>query len=126
MKLMTVSEYANAMGVSVQSVYKKINRGTLEAEEKDGVKYLKAPNQPQGQPDGEEACNQIIKEYKLIIKELKKQIKALKKDKDKNYERLAQLFNVAVKQQGGFSSLQYKGEDVIDVKADKKKKKGKK
>lgn len=66
-------------------------------------------------------------ECKLIIKDLKKQIKVLKKDDDKNYQRLTKLFNIAVKQNnGGFSSLGWNKNDIIEVKPKKPKKKKKK
>ena len=40
MSKLTVKEYANIRGVSVQSVYKKIKESQLECQEIKGIKYI--------------------------------------------------------------------------------------
>ena len=43
-KLIKVSTYANQQGISVTAVYKRINAGSLECVEIDGVKFIKVNN----------------------------------------------------------------------------------
>lgn len=40
-RLKKVSTYAREKGVSVQSVYKKIEKGLLESEKIDGISFIK-------------------------------------------------------------------------------------
>lgn len=57
-KLLSVAEYAEKMGVSPQSVYKRVKRGTLKNTVKDGITYIllddgdeTTPAQPADNPD---------------------------------------------------------------------------
>ena len=75
MKLMTVGEYAKDSNVSVQSVYQRIKRGTLEVEIQNGVKYIKLGNKDNNN-ENKQDCKETIKAYKMLIKDQRKQIKA--------------------------------------------------
>ena len=44
-KLIKVSTYANQQGISVTAVYKRINAGSVECVEIDGVKFIKVKNE---------------------------------------------------------------------------------
>lgn len=44
-KLIRVSTYANQQGISVTAVYKRINAGSVECVEIDGVKFIKVKNE---------------------------------------------------------------------------------
>ena len=44
-KLIKVSTYASQQGISVTAVYKRINAGSVECVEIDGVKFIKAKNE---------------------------------------------------------------------------------
>jgi len=124
MELMTVSEYANSLQVSVQTIYKRISKGTLEVKQKDGIKYIVTDAKSNKQPVKDD-CGLIIKEYKHIIKELKKQIKGFKKEKDKNFERLEKLFDLSLAQQNKTKAISHRGE-VTEAEIIKDKKKSKK
>lgn len=81
--LLTVKQYSDKNGVTVQSVYAKVKRGTLETVVKDGIKYVKHP------------LNDSI-EKNLKCKKQKKEIKYLKsilKEKEKNIETLSKSLN---------------------------------
>jgi hypothetical protein len=124
MELMKVKEYSKAFNVSVQSVYQRINKGTLEIEIKDGIKYIKVIDQPKKEKTTTD-CKEIIKIYKSIIKDLKKQIARIEKDKDRSYANLEKLFERSL----GFSgvtSLPSLDAEVFEVKKKKKEKKKKK
>lgn len=43
-KLIRVSTYAKQQGISVTAVYKRINAGSVECVEIDGVKFIKVNN----------------------------------------------------------------------------------
>ena len=44
LNLIKVSTYANQQGISVPAVYKRINAGSVECVEIDGVKFIKVNN----------------------------------------------------------------------------------
>ena len=44
-KLIKVSTYATMEGISVTAVYKRINAGSVECVEIDGVKFIKVKNE---------------------------------------------------------------------------------
>ena len=44
-KLIKVSTYASQQGISVTAVYKRINAGSVECVEIDGVKFIKVKNE---------------------------------------------------------------------------------
>ena len=44
-KLIRVSTYASQQGISVTAVYKRINAGSVECVEIDGVKFIKEKNE---------------------------------------------------------------------------------
>lgn len=43
--LIKVSTYASQQGISVTAVYKRINAGSVECVEIDGVKFIKVKNE---------------------------------------------------------------------------------
>ena len=105
MGLVTVNEYSKLMGVTIQSVYQRIKKGTLPYETKDGLKMIQSDTKGSDTsiPNHTKAsCIEIVKDYKLMTKDFKQQIKDLKRqrkdlkkqlkhskeDKDKSYIRL--------------------------------------
>lgn len=143
MHLMKVSDYAKEYNLSVQTVYKRIKRGVLDTEIKDGLKYVKLDlndieeelkkvkptlNQklnnglnkfnPTLNPD----CKEIVKPYKKMIKGLKKQIVKLESNQDKNYLRLESLFDKVMKVNQLSAPIEA---EIIEKKKKKQKKKKK-
>ena len=70
---MTVAEYAKNKGVSKQSVYDKLRRGTLSYEVKEGIKHIVESIEPTVTPSGSPAAS----------KKLDKALKRLNKVKHK-------------------------------------------
>lgn len=56
MELMTVQEYAKEHNVSVQSLYQRIKRGSIDYEEKDGIKYIQVKKRPENKPKMQDEC----------------------------------------------------------------------
>jgi len=132
MKL-TVNEYAEKFKTSVQSVYQRIKRGSLNSIEENGIKYVIVEDndvKPSLNPNVESEFKKVFK----IVERLQRQIKG----KDKEIKRLTkQLAKCHKKSEGVYLSyiaelkhLQLKAplnidDDIIDVKEKKKKSKKK-
>jgi predicted DNA-binding protein YlxM (UPF0122 family) len=132
MKL-TVNEYAMEFKTSVQSVYQRIKRGSLNSVEENGIKYVVVEEnsiKPTLNPSVESGFKEVFK----IVERLQRQIKG----KDKEIKRLTkQLAKCNKKSEGVYLSyiaelkhLQLKApvnidEDIIEVKPKKKKSKKK-
>lgn len=131
MELMKVGEYSKAFGVSVQSVYQRIAKGTLKSEIKDGIKYVKVFDEPLNNSFNKKSskikqdnCKDIIKVYKRMVKNLEKQIVKLEQKKDRDYANLEKLFNKALDLKKDTPLIE--AELVGTKKKKKKKSKGKK
>ena len=127
MELMKVGEYSKAFNVSVQSVYQRLKKGTLEYEIKDNVKYVKVFDKPLAKEkfkSSKDSCKDIIKVYKQVVKDLRKQIKTLKRDKDRNYSKLEKLFDKVLEVKS--LSAPVLEAEIYETKKSKKKKKKKK
>jgi len=116
----TIKRYAENEGISVQSVYAQIKRGSLKSIEENGVKYVILEDKAI-KPKVENTLNEAFK----IIKRLQKEIKA----KDKEIKRLTKKNE----KQNKFLIAKYenalpkpKNDDVVDVKVKKSKKKKRK
>lgn len=107
---MTIQEYAHYRKVSVQAIYSKIKNEKLEVEIIDGTKFIIVKDFKKKKKKSKKKSN----DCKAIIKEYKKIIKLMQVEKDKNYLRLENLFQL---------SLEHKPNNIIDVKVKKKKKK---
>jgi len=128
MKL-TVKEYANQLDVSIQSVYKKIKRGSLTTVKENNIIYVlidsieveKVVNPVQSN-DFTGLLN-IIKRRDKEVKQLRKEIghliKQLNKYQKKN-EKVYLSYISELKQLQLITSAS-KEEDIIEVKAKKKK-----
>jgi len=120
MKL-TIKHYAENEGISVQSVYQKIKRGSLKSVEENGIKYVILEDK-----DIKSKETDTLKEAFRIIKRLQKEIKI----KDKEIKRLTKKNE----KQNKFLIAKYENalpkpkDDIVDVDVapKKKKKKGKK
>jgi predicted DNA-binding protein YlxM (UPF0122 family) len=119
MKL-TIKHYAENEGISVQSVYQKIKRGSLKSVEENGIKYVILEDKGIKSKETD-----TLKEAFKIIKRLQKEIKI----KDKEIKRLTK------KNESIFSSFLEKAlmppvpkddDIIVDVAPKKKKKKKKK
>lgn len=137
--MITVQEYAKQEEITVQAVYGLIKRETLSSITYEGKKmvvldikqYIKddttqnkhdVENDTTQNKPNERYYKRQIKPYLMHIRHLEKQIKTLEKSRDKNYQRLENLFNrVSELRQ---LSLPI-SEDVIDIIAEKKSKKKK-
>ena len=127
MKL-TVKEYATQLDVSIQSVYKKIQRGTLPTVKENGVIYVVVDNleaKEVDRPVQSSSCMElldIIKRRDKEAKKLRKEIKRLTKKNEKQNKFLISKYE---------NALPRPKDDVVDVdvapkKKNKSKKKGKK
>ena len=124
MKL-TVKEYATQLDVSIQSVYKKIHRGTLTTVKENGIIYVLVDSievKKVTEPVQSDNCTElldIIKRRDKEVKQLRKEIKRLTKKNEKQNKFLINKYeNVLPKPK----------DDIVDVNVapKKKKKKGKK
>lgn len=141
-KMITVQEYAKQEEVTVQAVYGLVKRETLSSITYEGKKmivldikqYVKddsthnkhdVENDSTPNKVDERYYKRQIKPYLMHIKHLEKEIKKLENEKDKNYERLENLFNkvIDVKQLSAPAPIE---SDVIEVSDKKKSKKSKK
>ena len=112
----TIKRYAENEGISVQSVYAQIKRGSLKSVEENGVKYVLLEDK-----DIKPKVENTLKEAFKIIKRLQKEIKA----KDKEIKRLTKKNE----KQNKFLISKYenalpkpKQDDIVEVKVKKKKK----
>ncbi len=127
MKL-TVYEYAQEFGISVQSVYQRIKRGSLNSVKENGIKYVVVDSKKDIKPKVKSEFKQLVKMIKRLQdqidskdKEIKRLVKKLEKC-SKSKEDVLLNYITELKQLQITSSP----EDIIDVKVKKKKKKKKK
>ena len=117
---MTIKQYAENEGISVQSVYAQIKRGSLKSIENNGIKYVVVE---------EEAIKlkveNVLKEAFKVIKRLQKEVQL----KDKEIKRLTRKNE----KQNKFLISKYENalpkpreNDIVNVKIKKKRKKSKK
>jgi len=123
MKL-TVKEYATQLDVSIQSVYKKIKRGSLTTVKENNITYVIVDNievEKVAEPVQSNNCMElldIIKRRDKEVKQLRKEIKRLTKKNEKQNKFLIAKYENALPKP--------KDDDIIVDVAPKKKKKGKK
>ena len=119
MKL-TVNQYAANEGISVQSVYARIKRGTLNSIEENGIKYvlLEDTSVKRKSADPLKQAFKIIKRQDKQIKDLHKEIKRLTRKNEEQNKFLIGKYENALPAP--------KQDDVVDVKIKPKKKDKKK
>jgi len=123
MKL-TVKEYATQLDVSIQSVYKKIKRGSLTTVKENNITYVVVDSievervtEPVQSNNCMELLN-VIKRRDKEVKQLRKEIKRLTKKNEKQNKFLISKYE---------NALPKPKDDIVDVNvAPKKKKKSKK
>ena len=116
----TIKRYAENEGISVQSVYAQIKRGSLKSVEENGVKYVLLEDKtikPKVENTLKEAFK-IIKRLQKEIKEKDKEIKRLTKKNEKQNKFLISKYENALPKP--------KQDDIVEVKIKKKKSKKKK
>ena len=122
MKL-TVKEYATQLDVSIQSVYKKIKRGTLTTVKENNITYVIVDNlevKKVTEPVQSDKCLElltIIKRRDKEVKQLRKEIKRLTKKNEKQNKFLISKYENALPKP--------KQDDIVDVNVAPKKKKKK-
>ncbi len=121
MKL-TVKEYATQLDVSIQSVYKKIKRGSLTTVKENNITYVIVDSikvKKVTEPVQSDNCMElldIIKRRDKEVKQLRKEIKRLTKKNEKQNKFLINKYeNVLPKPK----------DDIVDVNVAPKKKKKK-
>jgi len=121
MKL-TVKEYATSLNVSIQSVYKKIKRGSLTTVKENNITYVVVDRlevEEVAKPVQSNNCTElldIIRRRDKEVKQLRKEIKRLtKKNEKQNKFLISKYENVLPKPK----------DDVVDVNVAPKKKKNK-
>lgn len=129
MKL-TVNEYAAQFKTSVQSVYQRIKRGSLNSVEENGVKYVIVEDETI-KPFLNATVENEFKEVFKIVERLQEENKALRKENKRLTKKLEKA-----KDDRADTLLQFIGEmkrlsapvndEIIDVKIEKKKAKKKK
>jgi hypothetical protein len=78
MNRMSVAEAARALGVSVQAVHGRVNRGTIEHEREDGMVYVYLSDEELGnQPVDNPVINEV---YNAYIDSLKSEIQNLREE----------------------------------------------
>jgi len=127
MKL-TVKEYATQLDVSIQSVYKKIKRGSLTTVKENNITYVVIDSievEKVTEPVQSDNCRElldIIKRRDKEVKQLRKEIKRLtKKNEKQNKFLIAKYENALPKPKDDIVNV-----DVAPKKKKKTKKKGKK
>ncbi len=131
----TVSEYAREFNTSVQSVYQRIKRKTLNSVEEHGVKYVVIPDNTgsdrlnKGDDKGDKP--KVQSEFKQLVKMIKR-LQDQIDSKDVEIKRLTKKLEKCSKSKEDvlinyISELKQlrlpEPEEVIDVKPKKKKKK---
>ncbi len=133
-KLVTVGEYCKINGVTVQSVYARINRGTLEHEIVKGVKMVLTDSATALTMDSKATMNEEVNSYTTLlqstiksqkkeIKRLHKTIKQLEKQNIKSMDTLIKLFSGDIKH---IMPVNKSSDEFIEAKLSKKKKKSNK
>jgi len=122
MKL-TVKEYATQLDVSIQSVYKKIKRGSLTTVKENNITYVIVDSievKKVTEPVQSDNCMElldIIKRRDKEVKQLRKEIKRLTKKNERQNKFLISKYE---------NALPKPKDDIVDVNvAQKKKKKSK-
>lgn len=105
MSLQSVTEYALQQGITRQSAYGRIKRGSLQVVTIGGVKYIES-NDNMTATDSVSSTTDVnvskdidsvmtahVKSLKKEVRHLKKQLKEQEKTKDKEYHRLEKLFD---------------------------------
>jgi acyl-CoA hydrolase len=119
MKL-TVKEYATQLDVSIQSVYKKIKRGSLTTVKENNITYVMVDNlegEKVVKPVQFNNCTElldIIKRRDKEVKQLRKEIKRLTKKNEKQNKFLIGKYE---------NALPKPKDDAVDVDVTLKKKK---
>jgi len=136
MALLTITQYAKQYNVSKQSVYDRINRGTIKATIQNGVKMIDTDDlQGQSIPiNNDKQDNQTIlfKKIKKGYKKVIKQQKQLIKRQDKQIESLQQEISDIQARYYKLTTLMFEFKqkeltaDVVDAEIVKHKKKSKK
>ncbi len=128
MKL-TVYEYAQEFGISVQSVYQRIKRGSLNSVKENGIKYVVVDSKKDIKPKVKSEFKQLVKMIKRLQdqidskdKEIKRLVKKLEKC-SKSKEDVLLNYITELKQLQIIAPLVE--EEIIDVEPKKKKKKKK-
>ncbi len=81
MQRLKVSEYARRAGVSVNAVYKRIQKGILRSEKQDGLTYVLIDEEKvtTGKNIDSSECEELLKLIKWQAKEIKRLSKQLEK-----------------------------------------------
>jgi hypothetical protein len=80
MQRLSVSDAAKALGVTVQAVHGRVNRGTLPHEREDGKIYVFLPDDEVG--DQQTFNTDVHAVYNAYITSLKSEIESLKQDRE--------------------------------------------
>jgi predicted DNA-binding protein YlxM (UPF0122 family) len=113
----TIKRYAENEGISVQSVYAQIKRGSLKSIEENGIKYVLLEDKTI-KPKVENTLKKAFKIIKRLQKEIKlkdKEIKRLTKKNEKQNTFLISKYENALPKPNK--------DDIVDIKVKKKKKK---
>ncbi len=113
----TIKRYAENEGISVQSVYAQIKRGSLKSVEENGVKYVLLEDEAI-KPKVENTLNEAFKIIKRLQKEITlkdKEIKRLTKQNEKQNKFLIGKYENALPKP--------KKDTIVDVKIKKKRRK---
>lgn len=132
MKL-TVNEYAKEFKTSVQSVYQRIKRGSLNWVEENGIKYVVLeeesikptlnPSVESGFKEAFKMVKRLQKQNKAKDKEIRRLTKKLEKcGKGKEEVYLSYISELKQLQLEAPVSTYKDAEDIIDIKEEKKKK----
>ena len=119
MKL-TVKEYATQLDVSIQSVYKKIKRGSLTTVKENNITYVIVDSikvEKVTKPVQSNSCTEllnIIKRRDKEVKQLRKEIKRLTKKNEKQNKFLISKYE---------NALPKPKDDIVDVNVTPKNKK---
>jgi len=117
----TIKRYAEKEGISVQSVYAQIKRGSLKSIEDNGVKYVIIEDK-----DIKSKVENTLKEAFKIIKRLQKENKQLRKDLKACGQGKDKVFKSYLEQYQKALTPPKRDDAVVDVKVKKKKDKKKK
>ncbi len=134
---MTVKEYATAYNISIQSVYKRIQRSTIHTVKENNTIYVIVDNKEVEEvvtPVQSNHCTELLdiirrrdKEVKSLNKEIKRLTKSLEKAKSEENTTLKEVYHeLKLLKQLPAKPTTIDDDDVIDLEEMKKKKKGKK
>ena len=124
---MTVNEYAKSLNISVQTVYRKIKRGSLKTNKENGITYVIVDNQTGSESLNRglnKGLNNDLSELLIIIRDLQKEVKRLTKKLEKcNQTKEDTLLSFIGEMKR--LSLPSEGSDIVDVYPGETKKKKK-